>query len=49
MIDRRFAVSGAQDPETIRMLLERAWEQRTPAVVTGGDGANACEGDACAI
>ena len=49
VIDGRFAIPGAQDAKTIGLVLERAWERRTPVVVGGGDGSAACEGDACAI
>jgi len=49
VIDGRFAIPGAQDAETIGLVLERAWERRAPVVVSGGGEAAACEGDACAI
>jgi len=47
VIDGRFAIPGAQDPDTILAVLERAWERRAPVVV-GGPG-EACEGDSCAM
>ena len=39
MVDRAIGASGAQPPELLRELLERAWERRGPAipVVAGGD------------
>jgi predicted DsbA family dithiol-disulfide isomerase len=49
VIDGRFAIPGAQDAETIGLVLERAWERRTPVVVGGADGSATCEGDACAL
>jgi predicted DsbA family dithiol-disulfide isomerase len=48
VIDRRFAISGAQDAGTIRLALEQAWAGRAPVPVGGGDPAVACEDDACA-
>ena len=49
VFDGLFAIPGAQDAETIRLILERAWERRPPVVVSGGDRTAACEGDACAL
>jgi len=48
VIDGRFAIPGAQDAETIGLVLQRAWERRTP-VPSGGNGSAACEGDTCAV
>jgi predicted DsbA family dithiol-disulfide isomerase len=47
VIDGRFAIPGAQDPETILAVLNRAWERRVPEVV-GTDASDSCEGGACA-
>ena len=30
VVDGRFAIPGAQDPDTILAVLERAWQRRTP-------------------
>jgi predicted DsbA family dithiol-disulfide isomerase len=34
-IDSRFAIPGAQDPETMVATLERAWQRRTPDSAAG--------------
>jgi predicted DsbA family dithiol-disulfide isomerase len=45
VVDRAFGASGAQPPELLGQLLERAWEARSPlSVVAGGD---ACGPDGC--
>jgi len=51
VIDRAFAVPGAQDSETFLVTLRRAWERSHPVEVVGaaGGSVSACEGDACAI
>ena len=52
VIDRRYAVSGAQPAELLQRALEQAWEDRSPLpLVDGLAGASAgsCEGDACAV
>ena len=54
VIDRRYGVSGAQAPDLLLELLEKAWEESTaltmvapePTSSAGADGA-ACEDDAC--
>lgn len=48
VIDGRFAISGAQDPETILAVLNRAWPVPTPVVVVGTDASVRCDGDVCA-
>jgi predicted DsbA family dithiol-disulfide isomerase len=48
VVDRRFAVPGAQDADTFLAVLRRAWERaesESDAPAAGG----ACEGDACAV
>ena len=49
VVDGRFAIPGAQDPETILAVLERAREKRAPQIVEGVDAAAFCEGDGCEI
>ena len=49
MIDGRFAIPGAQDPETILATLERARQRRALELVEPADPAVQCEGDSCAI
>ena len=48
VIDRRFAVPGAQAPETMRLVLERAWQMAHPIETVGGDG-GMCEDGACEV
>ncbi len=47
VIDRAFAIPGAQDPDTVLQVLRRAWERR-PAVAVPADGP-ACDDGSCAI
>ena len=52
VIDRRYAVSGAQPAELLQRALKQAWQDRAPlTLVDGPDGprAGSCEGDACAL
>ena len=50
VIDRKYGISGAQDPETILAVLNRAWDERTPLQLVPTNGAEgACIGDTCAI
>ncbi len=50
--DGKYAVSGAQPPEVLLQLLQRAYDeasQLTPVAVTTGSNAEAsCDGDSCA-
>lgn len=46
VVDRRYAVSGAQPTEVFSRLLERAWDDAHPQVEMVGGGA---QGDACGI
>ena len=46
--DGRLGLSGAQPPETLLKVLERAWSERTPAI-EAVEGADACGPDGCAI
>lgn len=52
VVDGTRGISGAQPPEILLRVLQRAWDEtrRAPVVVeaTGGDDA-ACEGDSCAV
>jgi predicted DsbA family dithiol-disulfide isomerase len=52
VVDRAYGVSGAQPPEQLLAVLERAWAERVPLTVTGYDGpgaaAEACGPDGCA-
>ena len=50
VIDRKFGVPGAQPPDVILNVLERAWEKGAHPLERAGDtAAPGCEGDACAI
>ena len=50
VVDRTYAVSGAQPTEVFAQLLERAWaESHPPLEVVGGATADACGPDGCAI
>ena len=52
VINRRYAVSGAQPAELLQRALEQAWQDRAPLTpVDGPDGprAGSCEGDSCAV
>lgn len=51
VIDRKYAVPGAQPTETFTQILERAWAESRPVLnlVGGGVDADACGPDGCAI
>lgn len=51
VIDRKYAVPGAQPTETFTQILERAWAESRPVlnVVGVGPDADACGPDGCAI
>jgi predicted DsbA family dithiol-disulfide isomerase len=50
VVDRRYGVSGAQPVELFGQLLERAWAESRPLVqVVGGDDAESCGPDGCAV
>jgi predicted DsbA family dithiol-disulfide isomerase len=50
VVDRRYAVSGAQPAEVFAQLLETAWREANPLQTLAGDPtAQACTDDACAV
>ncbi len=50
VFDRRFAVPGAQDPETFLITLRRAWERSSSLASTPTrDSVGACDDDVCPI
>ena len=49
VIDRRYAISGAQPAELIGRALTQAWESRTPLTVVSGEAGESCSGDSCAV
>jgi predicted DsbA family dithiol-disulfide isomerase len=47
VVDRKYGAAGAQPPELLLQLLERAWADAHPLItVPAADG---CEGDNCAV
>jgi predicted DsbA family dithiol-disulfide isomerase len=48
VFDGRFGVSGAQPPETLLQVLERAWSDANPIEIMRATDA-ACEGDTCEV
>ncbi len=48
VVDSAFGISGAQSVEAFADVLERAWAERSPLTVMGGD-APGCEGDSCSM
>jgi len=42
VFNRKYAVSGAQSPETFAQVLKHVWEEEKPAVIAGQDG-DACD------
>jgi predicted DsbA family dithiol-disulfide isomerase len=51
VVDRAFALSGAQPPDLLRRVLERSWAKREakPVVVTGDSAADGCDDGDCAV
>ncbi len=52
VIDRRYAVSGAQPAELLQRALERAWQDRTTMTLghgPAGEPAGTVQGDSCAV
>ena len=58
VIDRRFAINGAQPAEVFSQTLDRAWDASHPALTTvggatdrasGQDAAASCEGGSCTV
>jgi predicted DsbA family dithiol-disulfide isomerase len=48
VLDQKFGVSGAQPVDTLRQVLDRAWEERTPTVQVLASGEE-CGPDGCAL
>lgn len=51
VVDEKYGVSGAQSSTLLLEVLERAWSDTHPLIMTSteSDQAGACDGDACAI
>jgi len=51
--DGKYAVSGAQPPEVLLQLLQRAYDEKSQltsvAVTTDSDAEASCDGDSCAV
>jgi predicted DsbA family dithiol-disulfide isomerase len=47
VVDRRYAVSGAQSADVLLEVLRRAWTDGHPLVVVPADAGASCDGDAC--
>ena len=48
VVDGTYGVSGAQPAELLVQVLDKAWSESTPLLVTTGGG-EACAGDSCAV
>ena len=49
VIDGKYGIPGAQEPQLLLRALMRAWEKRTPLDLVDDQARDACEGDACAV
>ena len=50
VVDRAYAVSGAQPAAVLRQLLDRAWQDRRPVqLVSAGAAEAGCGADGCAV
>lgn len=51
VVDRRFAASGAQPPDVLLRVLQRAWDKAhpEPALVSVVDPADGCDDEGCAV
>ncbi len=50
VIEGKYGVSGAQPAEHLLRVLDQAWADAAPRLVTtGGGDAGSCEGDSCAV
>jgi predicted DsbA family dithiol-disulfide isomerase len=51
VIDQKYGVSGAQPTALFTEILEKAWDEKKPAITTiaGADDAEACGPEGCAI
>jgi protein disulfide-isomerase len=49
VLDRTFAISGAQPPETLVRVLDHAWSEskKLDVLVPDSENGPGCEGDAC--
>lgn len=49
VIDRKYGIAGAQPAEQFLQVLQRAWQESRPLTLVGGDDAEACGPEGCAI
>ena len=49
VIDRKYGIAGAQPTEQFLQVLQRAWQESRPLTLVGGDDAEACGPEGCAI
>ena len=49
VVDRRYGVSGAQPAEQFHQVLDRAWRESRPLTFVGGEDADACGPEGCAV
>jgi predicted DsbA family dithiol-disulfide isomerase len=49
VVDGRYGISGAQPAEVVLQTLEQAWSERPALQFVSTAGAEACEGDSCAV
>lgn len=51
VVDRTYGVSGAQSPDTLLQVLERAWDERSGGltVLQGESDAATCDDESCAV
>ena len=48
VVDRNYAISGAQETALFTQVLEQAWQESQPVTLVGDAGA-VCEDDSCAV
>lgn len=48
VVDRKYAVNGAQPADALLQVLQRAWAERSPLIAVSSDGA-VCGPDGCAV
>ena len=48
VVDSKYGVSGAQPADQIVQVLQQAWSERAPLLVTT-TGGGSCDGDSCAV
>lgn len=49
VFDRRFAVSGAQPPQVLLDVLQRAWSERQPVELVVSESDDACDDGSCEL